>query len=113
MLVLWDLKSLKLSGQLTLYCYECTSYEEGVDCTNYSTAVNYNCYDQLGDFTDGVAVTCYSSFINYTGNFFHFLFFLLAPASMLEYEESLFKNVYSSFTDWSDKFWLQDKKRKL
>lgn len=76
MLVLWDLKSLKFSGQLALYCYECTSYEEGVDCANYSTAVNYNCYDQLGDFTDGVAVTCYSAFINYTGNFLYFLFFL-------------------------------------
>ncbi|KAH1025349.1 hypothetical protein HUJ05_010089 [Dendroctonus ponderosae] len=53
-----------VQGQNVLHCYECTP---NIDCANHSVVPSNNCYEQLGDFTDGISVTCYSTFLNYTG----------------------------------------------
>ncbi|XP_066137743.1 uncharacterized protein [Euwallacea fornicatus] len=52
-------------GEQSLFCYRCKATDG--NCENYTSAESYDCYDQLGDFTKNVAVTCYSTFINYSG----------------------------------------------
>ncbi|XP_066259846.1 uncharacterized protein [Euwallacea similis] len=52
-------------GKQSLFCYQCKATDGS--CENYTSASSYNCYDQLGDYTTNVAVTCYSAFIDYSG----------------------------------------------